>query len=254
MSSSDTPSHTSEFPSRKKPDTARILPHGRDPIADPCSPALAPNAGESPIPDPCAIIHAAGVHRSDHPARGRRRPGRVGHHRPDLLAQGLQRRVPVRRHVRRSGRSDAGDLPQGVSIAQHVRPARELSDLAHQREPEFLHRSLPQRAARSRGVRARDRRVDGAGRGAWAQRLRARRAAGSGRAAARGAAGAVAAAAHGGAAARHPRAVVSGNRRTARRRRGHGQVAHQPRPRGAGKADRGLAEKRSKLCYGRMYP
>ena len=55
--------------------------------------------------------------------------------------------------------------------------------------------------------------------------------------------GAVAAASHGRAAARHPRAVVSGNCRAARRRRRHRQVAHQPGARRAGQADRGTAAK-----------
>ena len=72
-------------PSRKKPTPRESYITVRDPLS--------------------RYHHVAGVHRSDHSARGRRRPGRVGHHRPDVLAQGLQRRVPVRRHVRRSGRS-----------------------------------------------------------------------------------------------------------------------------------------------------
>ena len=62
-----------------------------------------------------------------------------------VLAQGVQHRVQVRRHARPGGGSDAGRLPQAVQVARHVRSPRQLPDVADQRQPQPLHRSLPQR-------------------------------------------------------------------------------------------------------------
>ena len=160
----------------------------------------------------------------------------------DVLAEGLQRRVPVRRHVRRSGRSrrrrsSSRSFARSSTFDRRANFQTWLISVSRN----FCIDRYRSGAARSRGIRAGDRRVDVAGRSARTERARARRAAGPRRAAARGAARAVAAASHGRAAARHPRAVVPGNRRPARRRRGNGEVADQPRTRGAGATDRGAS-------------
>ena len=80
------------------------------------------------------------------------------HDRPAELAQGLQRRLQVRRQARRGRRSDAGHLPEDLQGAEHVRPARQLPDLDHQHQPQPLHRPLPQRAQGAADDRARRRR------------------------------------------------------------------------------------------------
>ena len=145
-----------------------------------------------------------------------RRSGGLGADRPAALAQGVQRRLQVRRQARRGRRSDAGHLPQDLQVARHVRPARELPDVADQRQPQPLHRSLPQRPQGARDDRPRRRRRASCRRSsrepgpmaALEQRDRVD-------AAAAGAGGAADDAAHGGAAARHPGAVVPGDRRPA---------------------------------------
>ena len=78
-------------------------------------------------------------------------------HRPAVPAQGVQRRLQVRRQARRGRRSDAGHLPEDLQVARHLRSPRELPDLAHQRQPQPLHRSLPQRAQGARDDRPRRR-------------------------------------------------------------------------------------------------
>src|SRR5205814_715705 len=136
-----------------------------------------------------------------------------------------------------SGRSHAGRFPQAVQVAQDVRPPREFLDVADQRQPQSLHRSLPQHAPRARGGDARRRRVLAcpavddresaddarAPRSRWPAARRARQAR--------------ALAAHGGDAARHSGAELSGDRRAPRRPRGHGEVAHQSGPHGTCAAD-----------------
>ena len=112
---------------------------------------------------------------------------------------------------------DAGHLPQDLQVARHVRSARELPDLADQRQPQPVHRSLPQRpqGARDdrprRGRRAswRPRRPSQARWPALEQRDRVD-------AAAAGAGGAARDAADRRADARHPGAVVPGDRRRLR--------------------------------------
>ena len=84
----------------------------------------------------------------------------MGADRPPELAQGLQRRLQVRRQARRGRRSHAGHLPEDLQGARHVRPARELPDLDHQHQPQPLHRPLPQRAERAADDRARRRHDD----------------------------------------------------------------------------------------------
>ncbi len=86
-----------------------------------------------------------------------RRSGGVGADRQAELAQGLQRRLQVRRQARRSGGSDAGHLPEDFQGAGQFRSTRELPDLDHQHQPEPLHRPLPQRAEGAADDRARGR-------------------------------------------------------------------------------------------------
>ena len=81
----------------------------------------------------------------------------VGADRPPELAQGVQRRLQVRRQARRGRRSDAGHLPEDLQGAGHVRSPRQLPDLDHQHQPQPLHRSLPQRAQGAADDRARGR-------------------------------------------------------------------------------------------------
>ena len=107
-----------------------------------------------------AVLHDCPTHplrpdadRSAHPAVPARRPGGVGRDRPAALAEGLQRRLQVRRPARRSRGSDAGHLPEDLQVARHVRSARELPDVADQRQPQPLHRSLPQRPQGARDDR-----------------------------------------------------------------------------------------------------
>ena len=83
----------------------------------------------------------------------------LGPDRPAALAQGVQPRLQVRRPARRGRGPDAGHLPQDLQGAAHVRPARELSDLAHQHQPQPVHRPLPQRAQGARDDGARRGRV-----------------------------------------------------------------------------------------------
>ena len=92
----------------------------------------------------------------------------LGADRPPVLAAGVQRRLQVRRPARRGGRPDAGRLPEGLQVARDLRPARELPDLARQRQPQPLHRPLPQRAQGAgddRPRRERRRPLAGLGRG-----------------------------------------------------------------------------------------
>ena len=181
-----------------------------------------------------AARHARHAHR----AVPGRRSGRVGADRPPELAQGVQRRVQVRRQARRSRGPHAGHLPQDLQVAEHVRPPRELPDVAHQHQPQPLHRSLPERAqgaARrsTRDVDSRELPPASRERGPYA----AARAARPRRAAARARSRRCPRRSDGRRPARHPGAVVPGDRRPARPARGHGQVAHQPRPHRAGAPD-----------------
>ena len=141
---------------------------------------------------------------------------------------------------------EAEDLTQDIFLKifkslEHVRPARQLPDLADQRQPQPVHRPLPQRPQGARDDRSRRRsgRADaGVARtvspiAALEQRdrvelLRRRWPR-------------CPSAADGGAAAGHPGAVVSGNRRPAAAAGRHGQVAHQPRAHRAGAADQASA-------------
>ena len=131
---------------------------------------------------------------------------RLGADRPPALAEGLQRRLQVRRQARRGRRPDAGHLPEDLQVAAHLRPARELPDLADQREPQPLHRPLPQRpegARDDRPRRGRRRAVPGVARD---RPVRRRSSTTTGAAAAAARPGRAAAdAAHRGPAARHPR-------------------------------------------------
>ena len=88
----------------------------------------------------------------------RGRSGAPGSTSSAALAQGLQRRVQVRRQARRGRGSHAGHLPEDLQVARHVRSARELPDVADQRQPQPLHRSLPQRPQGARDDRPRRRR------------------------------------------------------------------------------------------------
>ena len=81
----------------------------------------------------------------------------MGADRPPELAQGLQRRLQVRRQARRGRGSDPGHLPEDLQGAGDVRPARELPDLDHQHQPQPVHRPLPQRAEGAADDRARGR-------------------------------------------------------------------------------------------------
>ena len=100
----------------------------------------------------------------------------MGADRPAALAQGLQPRLQVRRPPRRGRGSDAGHLPQDLQGAAHVRPARQFPDLAHQHQPQPLHRPLPQRPQGARDDGARRGRV---GADAGVARARARTASSS---------------------------------------------------------------------------
>ena len=165
------------------------------------------------------------------------RSGGVGADRPAALAQGLQRRLQVRRLARAGRGPDAGHLPQDLQVARHLRPPGEFPDVADQRQPEPVHRSLPQRAQG-----AADDRPRGDGRGRLAG-LGDHQPAGGPRAprprgaAAPGAAGPAAVAAHGRPAARHPGTVLPGDRGAAAPPGGNGQVADQPRAQGTGPPD-----------------
>ena len=159
-----------------------------------------------------------------------RRSGGVGRDRPDALAQGVQPGLQVRRPARRGRGSDAGHLPEDLQGAAHVRPARQLPDLAHQHQPQPLHRPLPQRPQRARDDGPRGGRV---GPDAGLARARPARRAGADRPAPphpRGAGGAAPGAAGGGHAARPAGVFVPGDRGQARPAGGHGQVADQSRP------------------------
>ena len=165
------------------------------------------------------------------------RPARLGPDRAPVTGEGVQRRVQVRRPARRSRGSDAGHLPQGLQIARHVRPARQLPDMAHQREPQPVHRSLPQRPQGARDDRSR-RGCQRAVASVAGRRARSRRS--SRPTASTCCAGRWArcrSAADGGGHARHPGTVVSGDRRPAASAGRHGEVAHQPRSNRARPAD-----------------
>ncbi len=56
---------------------------------------------------------------------------------------------------RRGRGPHAGHLPEDLQVAEHVRPPRQLPDLAGQRQPQPLHRSLPQRPQGTRDDRPR---------------------------------------------------------------------------------------------------
>ena len=164
----------------------------------------------------------------------RRRSGGLGNHRPAELAQGLQRRLQVRRQARRSRRSHPGHLPEDLQGARDVRPSRQLPDVDRQHQPESVHRSLPQRpqgAADDRARRRFERSAAGVDR---ARPVCRRRAPGSARAAAHRPRQAAGDAAHGGGAARPAGAVVPGDRRPARPAGRDREVANQPRPARAG--------------------
>ena len=62
-----------------------------------------------------------------------RRSAGLGADRPPAPAEGLQHRLQVHRQARRGRGPDAGHLPQDLQVAAHVRPARQLPDLAGQR-------------------------------------------------------------------------------------------------------------------------
>ena len=211
----------------------RPTPEADDDCCQPRSPRNSVLRGEARCRltrPPPATTHARHADR----AMPRRRSGRLGSHRPAELAEGLQRRLQVRRQARRSRRSDPGHLPEDLQGAAHVRPARQLSDLDRQHQPEPLHRSLPQRAQGTADDRARRRFERSA---AGVDRARAvcrRRAPGPARAAAHRARQAAGDAAHRGGAARPAGIVVSGNRRPARAAGRHREVAYQPRPARAG--------------------
>ena len=85
-----------------------------------------------------------------------------GGDRPSALAQGVQRRLQVHRQARRGRGPDTGHLRQDLQVAAHVRPPGQLPDLAHQHQPEPVHRPLPQRPQGARDDLARrGRRGDG---------------------------------------------------------------------------------------------
>ena len=67
-----------------------------------------------------------------------------------LPAEGLQCRPQVRRAARPGRGPDAGRLPEDLQGARHLRPARQLSNLADQRQPQPLYRPLSQRAQGAR--------------------------------------------------------------------------------------------------------
>ena len=94
-------------------------------------------------------------YRRADPALPGGRSARVGGDRPPVPAQGVQRRVQVRRQARRGRGPDAGHLPEDLQVARHLRSAREFPDLADQRQPQPLHRPLPQRAEGARDDRSR---------------------------------------------------------------------------------------------------
>ena len=150
------------------------------------------------------------------------------------LAQGVQRRLQVRRQARRSGRSHAGHLPQDFQGAGHAstgartsRPGSSASAATSasittaacgrsgRRSPA---KSTPTTCSRHRPSAGPYRRPS----------------TGPPRPAAAGAAEAAAHPADGGGAARSAGAVVPGDRRSARAARGHGEVADQPRAHRAG--------------------
>ena len=152
MAASGTPSQTSSWRERWKPVTTALCSrdyitcYHRTCIRARCSDACR-RAGR--------FTRAARDADSALPAG---RSAGLGADRPPALAEGVQRRVQVRRQARRSRRSDAGHLPQDLQVARHVRSPREFPDVADQRQPQSVHRSLPQRAQGARDDRPRRRR------------------------------------------------------------------------------------------------
>ena len=96
-------------------------------------------------------------HRCGHSAVPGGRSGRLGADRAAALAQGLQHRLQVHRQARRGGRPHPGRVPEDLQVARHLRPARQFSDLARQRQPQPVHRPLPERAQGARDHRPRRR-------------------------------------------------------------------------------------------------
>ena len=155
--------------------------------------------------------------------------------RPPAPAQGLQHRLQVHRPARRGRGPDAGHLPEDLQVAAHVRPPREFPDLAGQRQPQPLHRSLSQRpqGARDDRSRRRRRRADAGGARTRTPTRRSSSATASS-CCARRMAELPPTLRDGRRAARHPGTVLPGDRRSAGPAGRHREIAHQPRPDRAG--------------------